>query len=60
MDLNAKTEPKSPSAPGVHADARADHADARADAHEDARGIALAIIVKLRKGAIMNNCAKLF
>ena len=33
MDLYAKTEPKSPSAPDVHA-------DAHADVHVDARGIA--------------------
>ena len=53
MDLNAKTELKSPSAPDMHA-------DEHADAHADAMGISLAIIIKLRKGALMNNCAKLF
>ena len=49
MDLNAKTERKSTSATDVHV-----------HAHVDARGIALAIIVKLRKGMLMNNWAKLF
>ena len=49
MDLNAKTEPKSPSAHYGHA-----------DVHADARGIAYAIFIELRKDGLMNNCAKLF
>ena len=52
MDLNIKTEPKSPSDPD-------EHADLHVDEQADARGLALAIIVKLCKGALMNKCAKL-
>ena len=48
---NTKIEPKSPSTPDVHADV---HTLA------NARGIAQASIVKLRKGTLMNNYAKLF
>ena len=44
IGLKAKIEPKSPSTPDVHADAQA---------HEDARDIAQAIILKLRKGTLI-------